>query len=100
MNSLTNPLNVLVVDIEELEQIQHSLSPKCDSEISAQKVDGNFTNDFSDGKLDGENNFEPIAYQWLNSDYRKGYLLGMAKRIRNGYTLGDGIKTSKVIVIN
>jgi hypothetical protein len=98
MNSLTNPLDVLVVGVKE--QIQHSLSLLKDTGISAQKIDCNFTNDFSDGKLDGENNFEPIAYQWLNSNYRKGYLIGMAKRIGIEYTLIHSVKTSKVIVID
>ena len=40
-----------------------------------------FTSNFSDGICDGENNFEPIAYQWFNSDYRRGYLVGVARRM-------------------
>jgi hypothetical protein len=45
------------------------------------EVDYDLTSNFSDGELDGENNFEPVTYQWFNSDYRKGYLSGIAKRI-------------------
>lgn len=117
MNLLTCPLDTLVVDAVKLEEVEVEASlnpesnlevstqevdylPKSDSGISAQEVDYNFTNDFTDGKLDGENNFEPIAYQWSNSDYRRGYLIGMAKRMGIEYTLIRGVNTSKVIVID
>ncbi|MGF1591161.1 MAG: hypothetical protein ACFCU7_18310 [Pleurocapsa sp.] len=65
MNSLTNLLSISMADAREL----------------GKQVDYDFSSNFSDGKSDGENNFEPIAYQWLNSDYRKGYLIGLARRI-------------------
>jgi hypothetical protein len=65
MNSLINILNISIADAKEL----------------GQDFDYDFTSNFADGESDGENNFEPIAYQWFNSDYRKGYLMGVAKRI-------------------
>jgi hypothetical protein len=65
MDSLIDMLNISIADVKEL----------------GQEVDYDFTSNFSDGESDGENNFEPIAYQWFNSDYRKGYLSGIAKRI-------------------
>jgi hypothetical protein len=43
--------------------------------------DYQFTSNFSDGICDGENNFKPITYQWFNSDYRRGYLVGVARRM-------------------
>ncbi|MGD1920846.1 MAG: hypothetical protein ACFCAD_19365 [Pleurocapsa sp.] len=115
MNLLTCPLDTVVTDDLELEKVNSSFksqsnlevsiqeldcSPKSDSGILAQEIDNNFTDDFTDGKLDGENNFEPIAYQWSSPEYRKGYLIGMAKRIGIEYTLIRGVNTSKVIVIN
>ena len=33
----------------------------------SQHDDYYFTSNFSDGFSDGENNFEPIVYQWFNS---------------------------------
>lgn len=65
MNSLINILNISIADAKEL----------------GQEFDYDFTSNFADGESDGENNFEPVAYQWFNSDYRKGYLMGVAKRI-------------------
>ena len=82
---LFNASDISVVDttnIDELiKQVELSFSLRSDSGISASQIDSNLTDDFSDGKLDGENNFEPVAYQWSNLDYRKGYLIGMAKRM-------------------
>jgi hypothetical protein len=69
MSSLINLLDISVTDAVELEQ----------------KINYNLTTNFSDGELDGINNFEPIAYQWFNSDYHKGYLVGIAKRIGTEY---------------
>jgi hypothetical protein len=66
MNSLINILNISIADAKELGQ-------EFDYDY--------FTSNFADGESDGENNFEPVAYQWFNSDYRKGYLMGVAKRI-------------------
>ena len=101
---LLDASNVSAVDTlstkELIEQVELSFSLRSDSGISALQIDSKFTNDFSDGKLDGENNFEPVAYQWSNLDYRKGYLIGMAKRIGIGYTLVHNAKTSKVIVVD
>jgi hypothetical protein len=71
MNRLRNPLNMSIAEAKEL----------------GQKVEYQFTSNFSDGKSDGENNFEPVAYQWFNSDYRQGYLLGIAKRIGIEYAV-------------
>lgn len=65
MNSLINILNTSIADAREL----------------GQEFDYDFTSNFADGESDGENNFEPVAYQWFNSDYREGYLMGVAKRI-------------------
>lgn len=65
MDSLIDMLNISIADAKEF----------------GQQVDYDFTSNFADGESDGENNFEPIAYQWFNSDYRKGYLSGIAKRI-------------------
>ena len=81
MNSSTNLLNISVAKVKQLESIE------C-----------HFTSNFADGKSDGENNFEPILYQWYNSDYRLGYLLGMAKRISNS-TQVSGMETDKVVSI-
>lgn len=64
MNSLTNFFDISVADAIELRQTANY----------------NFTSNFSDGELDGFNNCKPIVYQWFNSDYRQGYLVGVAKR--------------------
>ncbi len=69
MSPLTNLLNISIADVVKIEQ----------------QVDYKFTSNFSDGELDGKDNFEPIAYQWFNSDYRQGYLVGVAKRIGTEY---------------
>jgi hypothetical protein len=69
MSPLTKLLDISIAEAVELEQ----------------QVDYKFTCNFSDGELDGVSNFEPIAYQWFNSDYRKGYLVGVAKRISTEY---------------
>ncbi len=69
MSPLTKLLDISIAEIVEFEQ----------------QVDYKFTCNFSDGELDGVNNFEPIAYQWFNSDYRQGYLVGVAKRISTEY---------------
>ena len=61
-----------------------------------EEINCNFTSNFADGVLDGENNFEPIAYQWFNSDYRQGYLRGMAKRIDRQAQI-DGAKTENIV---
>ena len=115
MDLLTSPLNSFevnaVVNLEELQQcltsnfdLKFELNTDCtvanDLGISSEKIDCDFTNDFSDGKLDGENNFKPIAYQWSNIDYRQGYLIGMMKRIGIEYTLIHGAKTSKIIALD
>ena len=115
MNLLTFPLIVsevnTVIKLEELQQylvsdfdLEVELSTNCivadDPGMSSEKIDCNFTNNFSDGKLDGENNFKPIAYQWSDLDYRKGYLIGMLKRIGIEYALIHGAKTSKIIVLD
>lgn len=83
MNFLLNLLNISVADVKEFEP----------------EVDYEFTSNFSDGKSDGENNFEPIAYQWFNSDYRAGYLLGVAKRIGIEYALIYDVEMNKIIFI-
>ena len=81
MNSSTNFLDISVAEVKQFESINCY-----------------FTSNFADGKSDGENNFEPIVYQWYNSDYRRGYLLGMTKRISNS-TQVSGIKADKVVSI-
>ena len=115
MNLLTSPLNIseinAVVEFEELLQalmsdfdLEFESNLDCtaidDLGISSEEIDCNFTNNFSDGKLDGENNFKPIAYQWSNLDYRKGYSIGMLKRMGLKYTLIHGAKTSKIIALD
>ena len=84
MNSLMDLSNISVAKAVELEQIRRFFcsSRKAKSEHeSKREIKYEFASNFSDGKSDGENNFEPIAHQWFNSDYRQGYLIGMAKRI-------------------
>lgn len=61
-----------------------------------QETECSFTSNFSDGFSDGENNFEPIVYQWFNSDYRQGYLLAIAKRIGVEYALVYDIETKQI----
>ena len=58
-----------------------------------------FTSNFSDGQSDGENNFEPIVYQWFNADYRRGYIVGVAKRIGMEHALIYGAEIDKVIIV-
>jgi hypothetical protein len=82
MDSLINMLNISIADAKEL----------------GSEVDYDFTSNFSDGELDGENNFEPVAYQWFNSDYRKGYLSGIAKRIGIEYTPIYSVEMNKVFL--
>ncbi|MEM8832289.1 MAG: hypothetical protein AAGE96_23560 [Cyanobacteria bacterium P01_G01_bin.19] len=93
-------LDFPTIDLEKLKQLERALKLNTDLGIFAEQIDCNFTSDFTDGKLDGENNFEPIAYQWENLEYRQGYLIGMAKRIGIEYTLIRGVNKSKVIVVN
>ena len=81
MNSSTNLVGISVAKVKKFEPI-----------------DCYFTSNFADGKSDGENNFEPILYQWYNSDYRRGYLLGMSKRISN-YTQVNGIKVNNIVSV-
>ena len=81
MNASKNLLDISVAEARKLE-----------------KINCNFTSNFADGELDGENNFEPIAYQWFNSDYRQGYLRGMAKRIDRQARI-HGIKAKNVVSI-
>ena len=66
---------------------------------SKQEESYEFTSNFFDGQSDAENNFEPVTYQWLNSDYRQGYLLGMAKRIGIECKLIYGVEMEKAIWI-
>jgi hypothetical protein len=84
MDSLINMLNISIADAKEL----------------GSEVDYEFTNNFSDGESDGENNFEPVAYQWFNSDYRKGYLSGIAKRIGIECTPIYSVEMNKVFLSN
>lgn len=63
------------------------------------EVNYDLTTDFTDGKLDGENNFEPIAYQWSNSEYRQGYLIGVAIRLGIEYALIQDIEMNQVIFV-
>jgi hypothetical protein len=76
MNTSLNLLDISVAEAKELGQ-------KVDYKFTK------FTSNFSDGKSDGENNFKPIACQWFNSDYRQGYLLGIAKRTNWGHPLTE-----------
>lgn len=62
-------------------------------------LDYEFTSNFADGKSDGENNFELIAYQWFNSDYRQGYLAGVARRISIECAHFYGVELSEVIFV-
>lgn len=80
MTSLANVLNISVAEARE---------------ISSEK-DYDLTSNFSDGQLDGENNFEPVLYQWFNSDYRRGYLIGVAKRIRVEDASICGVEMNKI----
>ncbi len=83
MNSLTNLLDISMADAREF----------------GEKVDYDFTSNFSDGKSDGENNFEPIAYQWFNADYRKGYLIGLARRIGLECAYVYSVEMDKIISV-
>ncbi len=95
-----SPLDFPTIDFEKLNQLEKSLTLNTDLGIFAEQIDCNFTSDFTDGKLDGENNFEPIAYQWESLEYRQGYLIGMATRLGIKYTLIKGVRKSKVIVVD
>lgn len=61
--------------------------------------DRNSSTNFADGKSDGENNFEPIAYQWSNLDYRRGYWIGVINRIGIEDALVDGVETNEAIFV-
>ena len=64
-----------------------------------QGANSDFSSNFSDGRSDGKNNFEPIAYQWFNSDYRRGYLTGVAIRIGIEYAQIYDVDSDKVIFV-
>lgn len=83
MNTLLGSFDISVAQVRE----------------SRQEGNYDFTSNFFDGQSDAENNFEPITYQWLNSDYRKGYVLGMAKRIGIECALTYGVEMDKVILV-
>lgn len=71
----------LVQEIDQKSQVGDLLNNNSYLKEIEVNLDYDFTSNFSDGRSDGENNFEPIAYQWFNSDYRQGYLAGVARRI-------------------
>ena len=107
MNLSADLHNISIAQAKELEQEIDQKSQVGDllnsnSYLKEIKVnlDYDFTSNFSDGKSDGENNFEPIVYQWFNSDYRQGYLAGIARRIGVECAHIYGVKLNKVIFSN
>ena len=86
MNSAIYSRNLFNISLAEIQKI-------------VQDTECHFTSNFSDGFSDGENNFEPILDQWFNSDYRQGYLVGLAKRIGIEYALIYDQETKRVLLI-
>ena len=82
MNPLLDLFNISVANAMKLE-------PEVDSSLAS----------ISDGKSDGENNFEPIAEQWLNPDYRRGYWIGVLNRIGIESALTSDVETDKVTIL-
>ena len=80
MTSLASSLNISIAEAREI----------------SRETDCVFTSNFADGQLDGENNFKPVLYQWFNSDYRRGYLIGIAKRISVKNALICGVEINKI----
>jgi len=89
----------LVQEIDQNSQIGDLLNNNSYLKEIEINLDYDFTSNFSDGRSDGENNFEPIAYQWFNSDYRQGYLIGVARRIGVECSLLYGVELKKVIFV-
>ena len=89
----------LVQEIDQNSQVGELLNNNSYLKEIEVNLDYDFTSNFSDGKSDGENNFEPIAYQWFNSDYRQGYLAGVTKRIGIECGLTYGFELNKVIFV-
>lgn len=65
----------------------------------APEIEGDISSNFSDGFSDGENNFEPVLYQWSDPDYRRGYIAGMAQRIGIEYALIYDTEMNRVIFV-
>lgn len=83
MNLFTESFDLSVAEVKEI----------------GREFEHNFTSNFADGESDGRNNFEPIAYQWFNSDYRRGYLAGVARRVGIEHALIYGVEMDKVIFV-
>lgn len=89
----------LIQEIDQNSHVENLLNHNSYLQEIKVHLDYDFTSNFADGKSDGENNFEPIAYQWFNSDYRQGYWAGVAKRIGMECALLYGVELSKVIFV-
>ena len=83
MNSLIDLFNIFRADAMKLELEENS----------------SLVNSFSDGRLDGQNDFEPIADRWFNSDYRRDYWLEVLNRTDIKSALIYGIETDKVMIL-
>ncbi len=81
MKSLANSLDISIAQAVEI----------------SNEINHNYTSNFADGLLDGENNFQPVVYQWFNSDYRRGYLIGLAKRISIDDALICGVANKAIL---
>lgn len=89
MNASVNLFDISIADARKLGQEKNrksQIATSFDEGFLSREIDTihdyQFTSNFSDGICDGENNFKPITYQWFNSDYRRGYLVGVARRMR------------------
>ena len=89
----------LVQEIDQNSQVGDLLNNNSYLKEIKVNLDYDFTSNFSDGRLDGENNFEPITYQWFNSDYRQGYLTGVARRIGVECAHIYGVELNKVVFV-
>jgi hypothetical protein len=88
MNASVNLFDISIADARKLGQEKDrksQITTSFDDGFLSCEIDTiddyQFTSNFSDGICDGENNFKPITYQWFNSDYRRGYLVGVARRM-------------------
>ena len=74
--------DVIALEIKHQEDYERSLS----SEEFSQNYRENSRTTFVGGEYDGYLDTEPEPYQWLSSNYRFGYLSGVAQRFNEQFS--------------
>ena len=84
--SILNNLNLFAKKNLEFDAIafetkhQENYEQSLSSEEFSNNYQENSRTTFVDGEYDGYLDLEPEPYQWLSSNYRSGYLSGVAQR--------------------